>query len=191
MAYVGDVMFHRKIDRLRQDLLTMGLLVDEQLRRATHALLECEHGMAKHAIALDSDVDELELRVDETCIQLIGLHQPAAADLRFIVAASLEALRRGDAAGARAVMAGDAALDELEREIVRGLLRHAMRDASRLRAVYPLANASRRLERVGDHAANIAEMALYSAEGVVERHWLSVPCGAGEPRPPRPAAQAG
>jgi phosphate transport system protein len=108
---------------------------------------------------------------------------------RSQVADSLEALRRGDADAARRVIAEDAALDALEKQIVRRLLAAAMDDASRLRFVYPLAYAARCLERAGDHAANIAEMALYSAEGVLERHRLSAH-GAGAPRPLRSAAQA-
>ena len=68
-------------------LLEMGALVDAQLRRATQALLGCDRGMAQHAIAIDGDVDLREVRIDETCVRLIALRQPAAADLRFIVAA--------------------------------------------------------------------------------------------------------
>jgi phosphate transport system protein len=226
---------HHDIHHLRRMLLEMGALVDAQLRRATQALLACDRGMAQHAIALDGDVDLREVRIDEACVRLIALRQPAAADLRFIVAAmkavtdlerigdqavgiarcalypcaelpeteigrmsslarsqvadSLEALRRGDADAARRVIAEDAALDALEKQIVRRLLAAAMDDASRLRFVYPLAYAARCLERAGDHAANIAEMALYSAEGVLERHRLSA-SGAGAPRPLRSAAQA-
>jgi phosphate transport system protein len=227
--------FHHKLDTLRRELLAMGALVDEQLRRATHALLECDRAKAQHAIALDCDVDACELRVDEMCVRLIALHQPAAGDLRFIVAAmkvvtdleragdqavgiargvldacgglpetgfarmsglarsqlaaSLDALRRGDAEAARAVIADDAALDELEKQIMRRLLAQAMREPSRLRFVYPLAYATRCLERVGDHAANVAGMALYSVEGVIEHPRLSASRAAGAPRPLRLAAQ--
>jgi phosphate transport system protein len=225
--------FHQKLGDLRRLLLGMGGLVEDQLRRATQALLEADRGRAQHAIALDPDVDALENRVDEVCVQLLALHQPAAADLRFVAGAmkvvtelerigdqavnlarcalevrsespdiglrrmsamarglvsdSLDALARGDSALARRVIAGDAALDALEEDTVRRLLSGVAHDPARLRAAFRLAYAARCLERVGDHATNIAEMAVYVAEGVVERHRATALRDARAARRPLPA----
>ncbi len=68
-------------------LLEMGGLVQDQLRRATRALLEGDHAAARHAIALDRDVDELELRVDEAGLRLLARHAAATVDPRTVAAA--------------------------------------------------------------------------------------------------------
>lgn len=216
--------FHHKLEDLKRLLLRMSGLVENQLFRAERALFEADRAGAQHVIALDPDVDALELRVDAMCIQLLALHQPAAGDLRFIAAAmkvvtdlerigdqavnvaraalegpppaglldtglkpmaelarnmvseSARALARADPALARKVIAGDAAVDLLERQAVGELLAHAAREPALLRSVLQLAQVARSLERVGDHATNVAEMVLYVAEGLFERH-------AAEPRP--------
>jgi phosphate transport system protein len=68
------------------------------------------------------------------------------------------------------VIDDDAGLDRLERATVQRLLRQAARDPDRLRSVFRLGYVARCLERVGDHATNIAEMALYVASATVARH---------------------
>src|SRR5690606_33056899 len=80
-------LFHHRLEALKQLLLSMGGLVEDQLERAARALLDDDRGAAQHAIALDQDVDALEIEVDEACVQLLALYQPAAGDLRFSAAA--------------------------------------------------------------------------------------------------------
>jgi phosphate transport system protein len=210
--------FHRKLAELRSLLLRMGGAVEEQLRRATQALFEGDHAKARYAIASDRDIDRLELEIDEACIQLLALHQPAAADLRFVVATmkvvtelerigdqavniarcaldprtdrglperllgrmaadarslvtdSLDALARLDTHVARRVIAEDAALDELERETVARVLRLAARDPDHLPPIFRLAYVARCLERIGDHATNVAEMVVYTADAELTLH---------------------
>lgn len=224
--------FHHKLDDLKHLLLQMGGLVEDQLRRAVDSLFESDRAKARHAIALDEDVDRLELQVDEACVQLLALYQPAATDLRLVAAAmkvvtelerigdqavnlarctlepevpaallegglrrmaalardmvsdSLDALARGDVELARRVVATDDAVDALEHETVRSLLAHAAREPESLRSVFRLAFAARCLERVADHATNVAEMALYVEEGVIERH------GVNSANPPEPRRTA-
>ena len=211
-------LFHHKLTDLRTLLLRMCGAVEDQLRRATEALFASDHAKARHVIALDEDIDRLELQIDEACIQLLALHQPAAADLRFIVSAmkvvtelerigdqavniarctlaprhptglperllgrmavearsllrdSLDALARQDPALAKRVIAGDANLDQLERETVQRLMRQAARDPDHLQSVFRLGHVARCLERIGDHATNVAEMVVYIAHATVARH---------------------
>jgi phosphate transport system protein len=210
--------FHHKLEALRTLLFGMAEAVQDQLRHATEAFFHGDHAKARHAIATDQDVDRLELQIDDACIQLLALHQPTAADLRFIVATmkivtelerigdqaaniakfaleshaypglpervlgrmaldaralvsdSLEALARLDTELAKRVIGDDAALDELERETVQRLLRQAARNPDYLRSVFRLAYIARCLERIGDHATNVAEMVLYVADATVARH---------------------
>lgn len=74
--------FHHKLTDLRTLLLRMAGAVEEQLRRATEALFASDHAKARHVIALDEDIDRLELQIDEACIRLLALHQPAATPAR-------------------------------------------------------------------------------------------------------------
>jgi hypothetical protein len=80
--------FHHRLNDLRTLLLRMGGAVEDQLRRATEALFGSDHAKARRVMASDEDIDRFELDIDEACIQLLALHQPAATDLRFIVAAT-------------------------------------------------------------------------------------------------------
>jgi phosphate transport system protein len=68
------------------------------------------------------------------------------------------------------VIAEDAALDELERETVARVLRLAARDPDHLPAIFRLAYVARCLERIGDHATNVAEMVVYTADAELTLH---------------------
>lgn len=74
----------QELKELNQDILKMGALAEEAIYKAIEALKNRDKAMAKSVIANDSDVDELELIVDERCIDLIARYQPMAKDLRFI-----------------------------------------------------------------------------------------------------------
>ena len=98
----------------------MGRLVDAHVDEAVAALVARDAERARHVMIADSAVNHLELAIDEQCIRILVLHQPAASDLRSI-AASLKMVtdleRIGDlavnmAAGAGARRRGAAAGDE-------------------------------------------------------------------------------
>lgn len=74
----------QELKELNKDILKMGALAEEAIYKAIEALKNRDKAMAKSVIANDSDVDELELIVDERCIDLIARYQPMAKDLRFI-----------------------------------------------------------------------------------------------------------
>lgn len=71
---------------IRNQVLTLGGLVEEQIQGAVQALLACDVEMAERVIADDYKVNSLEVSLEEACIQIIALRQPAARDLRLIVA---------------------------------------------------------------------------------------------------------
>ena len=76
-----------QLGSLKEQILAMGRLVDAQVSEAVRALVERDAEGARRLIDADRAVDQMELAVDEQCIRLLALHQPAASDLRFVAAA--------------------------------------------------------------------------------------------------------
>jgi phosphate transport system protein len=79
--------FHEELEALKQTLLAMGGLVEDQIRRVMRALLDRDDTMAQEVIDRDRQVNAYDVEVDERCVELLALHQPAAGDLRFITTA--------------------------------------------------------------------------------------------------------
>jgi phosphate transport system protein len=214
--------FHDELDALKQTLLAMGGLVEDQIRRAMRALLERDDVLAQDVIDRDRQVNTYDVEVDEQCVNLLALNQPAASDLRFITTAmkivtdlerigdqavniaqralelnrepqlkpyidlprmadraqrmvkeSLDAFVAGDTALARRVCAADAEVDALKEQIFRELLTFMMEDPRTVSRAIRVILISRFMERVADHATNIAEMVIYLVEGKMVRHTLA------------------
>jgi phosphate transport system protein len=214
--------FHEELEALKQTLLAMGGLVEDQIRRVMTALLERDNGLAQEVIDRDRQVNAYDVEVDEKCVELLALHQPTAGDLRFITTAmkivtdlerigdqavniaqralelnreaqlkpyidlprmaeraqrmvkeSLDAFVARDTQLARQVCGEDAAVDALKEQIFRELLTFMMGDTSTIPRAIRLILISRFLERVADHATNIAEMVIYMVESKMVRHTLA------------------
>jgi len=79
----------------------MAGLAEQAIRNAIGALVERNTPLAEKTIAEDQKINEMELLIDERCLRLLALHQPMAADLRFITSAmriNTELERIGDQA---------------------------------------------------------------------------------------------
>ena len=76
--------FHEELAELNNDILRMGTLAEEAVARSIAALKERDVDAAQAVIDNDSCIDELELEIDEKCLDLIARQQPMAVDLRFI-----------------------------------------------------------------------------------------------------------
>jgi phosphate transport system protein len=79
--------FDREIENLKELLLRMGAMVEEQINQSIRALLERDSAVAQKVIDSDSDIDQMELMIDQHTIELIAMMQPAAVDLRFVATA--------------------------------------------------------------------------------------------------------
>ena len=214
--------FHEELEALKQTLLAMGGLVEDQIRRVMRALIERDDALAQEVIERDQQVNAYDVEVDETCVSLLALHQPAAGDLRFITTAmkivtdlerigdqavniaqralelnrepqlkpyidlprmaaksqqmvkdSLDAFVARDAGLARDVCARDSEVDALKEQVFRELLTFMMGDPKTIARALHLILVSRFLERVADHATNIAEMVVYLVESKMVRHTLA------------------
>jgi phosphate transport system protein len=214
--------FHEELDALKQTLLAMGALVEDQIRRVMRALIERDGELAQNVIDRDRQVNAYDVEVDEKCVELLALHQPTAGDLRFITTAmkivtdlerigdqavniaqraielnqepqlkpyidlprmaekaqrmvkeALDAFVARDTELARQVCAKDEEVDGIKEQIFRELLTYMMSDAKTIPRAIRLMLVSRFLERVADHATNIAEMVIYIVESKMVRHTLA------------------
>ena len=214
--------FHEELEGLKQTLLAMGALVEDQIRRVMRALVERDDALAESVIERDREVNAYDVEVDEKCVELLALHQPAAGDLRFLTTAmkivtdlerigdqavniaqrvrelnlepqlkpyidlprmaelaqamvkeSLDAFVARDTELARRVCAEDAPVDALNHQIFRELLTFMMEDPKTIPRAIRLILISRFLERVADHATNIAEMVIFMVDSKMVRHTLA------------------
>jgi phosphate transport system protein len=76
-----------ELTELQKLILTMSSLTEESIARSLAALQELNVRKAQAVIAEDIKVNELEVAIDDKCLHLIALYQPAAMDLRFIAMA--------------------------------------------------------------------------------------------------------
>lgn len=79
--------FDEELDELKKQLFQMGGLVEEMIHFAVKALAERNEGLADEVFRRENEVNKIQLEIDDRCLKLIALHQPAAIDLRFITSA--------------------------------------------------------------------------------------------------------
>lgn len=79
--------FDEELKELKEKILRMGGLVEAQIQGALRALIEQDSALARQIIENDRRINSLDVEVDEDCLRLLALQQPAARDLRFITTA--------------------------------------------------------------------------------------------------------
>ncbi len=91
--------FDQELQDLRDNLLLLGSMVDTAISRSIQALKERDQQLAQEIITDDEKINELRFKIEEDCVSIIARQQPAARDLRLIVAAMnivLDLERMGD-----------------------------------------------------------------------------------------------
>jgi phosphate transport system protein len=211
--------FEAELQALRNQLLTMGGMVEERVHRAVHALVHRGEEDAQRIIATDKEVNDLQMDIDNRCLRLLATQTPLAVDLRLITSAmkinadlerigdqavniaesvlvlvpqpplkplidiprmasiaekmirdALDGFVKNDAALARDVLRRDDEVDELKDQVFRELLTYMMADPGTIQRALSLILISRNLERIADHATNIAEDVIFIAEAKDVRH---------------------
>ena len=212
--------FDEELKTLYKDILKMGIMAQEAISKSIEALKNRDKQGAKEVVDTDDKIDELELAIDEKCIDLIARHQPMAGDLRFIttgmkinaeleriadlavdisqrvlelvdkpilkplidipklsviaqnmVRDAIDAFVKKDVELARRVVLSDNEADKLKNLVQEELINDYMaKDASTAGRAVPLLLIARHLERICDHATNIAEDVIYMVEGKVIKH---------------------
>ena len=211
--------FEADLQVLKQRLLTMGALVEERAHRAVRSLIDRRLDEAERIIASDQEVNDLQIEIDDRCVKLLALQQPAASDLRLITSAlkinddlerigdqavniaenvikvlpqpplkplidiprmaeiaqsmtrdALDSFVRKDAEMARGVLKRDDEVDQLKDQVFRELLTYMMADPGTIQRALALILISRNIERIADHATNIAEDVIFLVEAKDVRH---------------------
>lgn len=78
--------FNAELEGVLNQVLVMGGLVEQQLTDAITAIHEQNMTMARQIVANDHKVNALEVQIDEECTRIIAKRQPAASDLRLVLA---------------------------------------------------------------------------------------------------------
>jgi len=81
-------VFDEGLKELKEKLLYMSGIVEKMINFAIRGLIERNKDLAQEIIKYENEINMLHIEVDELCIKLIALHQPTAADLRLITAAT-------------------------------------------------------------------------------------------------------
>jgi phosphate transport system protein len=214
-----ETHFQQELNQLKAELLRMAGLVERAINNAVEALVHRNTSLAERTIAEDNQINEIELGIDEQCLELLALHQPMAADLRFITSAMrintdlerigdqavniaervialnrepqlkpyidiprmaeitqsmvkdvLDAFVNGDAQLARSVCERDDQVDALNDQVFRELLTYMISDPQTITRSVHLILVSRCLERIADHATNIAEGVIFMVKALVIKH---------------------
>jgi phosphate transport system protein len=211
--------YEGQLRSLKEKLLLIGHKAETSIADATRALIERKPSLAQRVIDEDDQLDQLELEIDDICLEILAREQPVASDLRFIATAmkivgdierigdngvniarraleildepelkpiidvpvaaaaaqrilkeSLDAFVNGDAELAKRVIEGDRYIDDVCEQMLRELLTYMFEDPTMISRALRLIFVARNLERVGDHAANIAEMVIFLVDGQDIRH---------------------
>jgi phosphate transport system protein len=213
--------FDADLNLISSKVLEMGGLVEAQITRAMDALNTFDAAIADHVIAEEDTVNTMEVAIDEECSNIIARRQPAARDLRLLLAISktitnleragdeaekiakrvkrlmedgasrtvniaeikvsgdmavsilrraLDAFARLDTAAAAQIVRDDKAIDEEFRAFVRKLVTYMMEDPRTISVGLEFLFIAKAIERIGDHAKNIAEFIIYIVKGTDVRH---------------------
>jgi phosphate transport system protein len=79
--------YERELREIKDGLLYLGAMTEKAIERGAVALTERNSDLAKQIVCDDSQIDRLDFEIEEKCIRLLALRQPAARDLRFITTA--------------------------------------------------------------------------------------------------------
>jgi len=219
-----DKRYEEELKKLREDILYMGGLVEDQIQKAVKSLVERDSPLAETVIQRDHEVNRMDVEIDDLCIRLLALHQPAGKDLRFIttglkittdlermgdmavniceralelnlepqlkpyidiprmaqisqrmIRESLDAFVREDTELALKVCKDDQEVDDLNSQVFRETVSFMIEDPHTINRAMKIGFISKYLERIADHATNIAEMVIFMVKGKSIRHIKEIP----------------
>jgi len=82
-----ETHFHKELDELKENLLTMAALVEKAICDAVQSLVGRDSELAKKIFEGEDRINAMEIAIDDMCLKLLALRQPLAGDLRFITSA--------------------------------------------------------------------------------------------------------
>ena len=213
--------YDQELEAIRSKVLLMGGMVETQFDEAIEAFRVGNADQADKVIGDDQAVNQLEVQLDDACSHLIVRRQPAANDLRTVMATikvitdlerigdeaskiartakslhergmigfnhydivrtisrntadmlhdALDAFARLDGKQALQIIARDDEIDYEFRTILRNMITFMMEDPRTISSALDTLWVAKAIERIGDHAKNIAEYVIYVVEGRDIRH---------------------
>jgi len=79
------LQWDRELQELKKLILGLGAKVEEQIRKSILALTRRDEDLALEVMNKDSEIDELEIKIEEECLKILALYQPVAWELRFVI----------------------------------------------------------------------------------------------------------
>ncbi len=209
------------LEAIRSKVLLMGGVVEKQFKDAMVCFRSLNQHEADRIIAADLEVNQMEVALDDACSHLIVKRQPAANDLRTVMATikaitdlerigdeatkiaraaraihqrgmtpiaheeivrvmadtasemlhdALDAFARLDEKQATRLILQDEVIDSEFRSVMRNAITFMMEDPRTISASLDTLWVAKAIERIGDHAKNIAEYVVYIVEGKDIRH---------------------
>jgi len=79
-------LLQREIGKLKKQILTLSTEVEKNLHLALDCIHKRDADLAMKVIEGDSQIDQMEVDLEEECLKILALYQPVAIDLRFIIA---------------------------------------------------------------------------------------------------------
>jgi phosphate transport system protein len=212
--------FNDELDDIKTRMLEMGGFVERQVAEAIDAIMHADSELAEKVRKGDRTVNLMEVSIDEECALILARRQPAASDLRMVLAISralqdlerigdeakkiakqaillietghtprsvieirhignrvismvreaLDCFARLDVEQALRVARADSSVDADYATALRTLVTYMMEDPRNISPVLHIMWSLRSLERIGDHASNIAEHVIYLVKGQDVRH---------------------
>jgi phosphate transport system protein len=203
-----------ELDKLSEEVLKMGRLLEEQIHNAVKALIDKDVNLAEQVIEKDEIIDQMENDIERKSLSLIALKQPMAGDLRLtgsflrliidiermadhaediarialdlheqtyikplidiprmaklgqdMVDVAMKAFIERDVDLAMSIVPMEIEMDGLYDQVFRELLLYMMQDHRNIAQATSLLLVAGHLERIADHATNLAEIVVFVVEG--------------------------
>lgn len=216
-----SAQFDVELNDVSARVMELGGLVESQIHTAVYALAQYSASAAQQVLEVEQRVNAMEVEIDRELASIIARRQPAARDLRLLMAISkttanleragdeaekiarmvisiiqsgvsrtlpaselrvaadlasgllrkaLDAFSRLDVSMALSIMKDDDQIDAEFDGFVRKLVTYMMEDPRAISPSLDLLFIAKAIERIGDHAKNIAEFIVYIVEGADIRH---------------------
>jgi phosphate transport system protein len=209
----------KDIENLKNKIIRMGEDVEDRVYRATLSIIKHNEHMAQDVIDHASEIDDIEVAIEEDCLRILALYQPVAVDLRFIITVmkinnelervgdlavniaersvfmasqgdleipfdisgmalqvesmltrSIDALVNMDVRLAHRIRSEDDDVDAKNREMYTRLKDEIPKNPEQINYLLHSLSVGRHLERIADHATNIAEEVIYLIDAEIVRH---------------------
>ncbi len=212
--------FNIELETIRTHLSEMGGMAQRQVNDAIQALIDADVEKAEQVVRADNKVNSMEMSIDEECVRILARRQPAASDLRLVIAVTkaitdlerigdeatkiarqamalnkdghspkgyvevrhigghvsrmlqdaLDSFARLDVETALTVVQTDRVVDMEYGTAMRELITFMIEDPRSITRVLNIMWSLRALERIGDHARNLAQYVIYLVNGEDVRH---------------------